>query len=171
MLFRSWPSIILATMLKAKRLPQYPLPYSLLISHICEYKWVNVSDEQSHKTTKAYKIVENSLKQMKFIPFGNTYIHKDDMPSSDNEEKENPSTAPILPVDTNIGLSSGVGGSSSSLEHQILNLNQRLGEFFLLSTHRHEEVTGLIRGLDSRISNLEHKFDKYDEGDDMSQDF
>jgi len=93
------------------------------------------------------------------------------MPSSDNEEKENPSTAPILPVDTNIGLSSGVGGSSSSLEHQILNLNQRLGEFFLLSTHRHEEVTGLIRGLDSRISNLEHKFDKYDEGDDMSQDF
>ena len=31
--------------------------------------------------------------------------------------------------------------------------------------------SGLIRELDSRISNLEHKFDKYDEGDDMSQDF
>jgi len=61
--------------------------------------------------------------------------------------------------------------SSSSLEDRILNLNQRLEEFFLLSTHRHEEVTGLIRGLDSRISNLEHKFDKYDEDDDMSQDF
>ena len=29
-----WPSIILDTMLKAKRLPQYPLPYSLLISRI-----------------------------------------------------------------------------------------------------------------------------------------
>ena len=143
----------------------------MLISRICEYKGVNVSDEQSHKTTEANKIAENSLKQMKFIPFGNTYIHKDDMPPSDNEEEENPPTAPIPPVDTNIGSSSGVGGSSSSLEDHILNLNQRLEEFFLLSTHRHEEVTSLIRGLDSRISNLEHKFDKYDEGDDMSQDF
>jgi len=108
---------------------------------------------------------------MKFIPFGNTYIHKDDMPPSDNEEEENPPTTPIPLVDTNIGSSSGVGGSSSSLEDHILNLNQRLEEFFLLSTHRHEEVTGLIRGLDCRISNLEHKFDKYDEDDDMSQDF
>jgi len=151
-----WPNIILDTMLKAKRLPQYPLSYSLLISRICEYKGVNVSDEQSHNTTEANKIAENSLKQMKFIPFGNTYIHKDDMPPSDHEEEENPPTAPIPPVDTNIGASSGVGGSSSSLEDHILNLNQRLEEFFLLSTHRHEEVTGIIRRLDSRISNLEH---------------
>jgi len=166
-----WPSIILDTMLKAKRLPQYPLSYYLLISRICEYKGVNVSNEQSHKTTTTNKIAENSLKQMKFIPFGNTYIHKDDMPPSDNEEEENPPTAPIPPVDTNIGSSSGVGGSSSSLKDHILNLNQRFEEFFLLSTHRHEEVIGLIRGLDSRISNIEHKFDKYEEDDDMSQDF
>jgi len=93
------------------------------------------------------------------------------MSSSDNEEEENPPTTPIPPVDTHIGSSSGVGGSSSSLEDHILKLNQRLEEFFLLSAHRHEEVTGIIRGLDFRISNLEHKFDKYDEGDDMSQDF
>ena len=92
-----WPSIILDTMLKAKRL--------------------------RHKTTEANKIAENSLKQMKFILFGNTYIHKDDMPPSDNEEEENPPTAPIPPIDTNIGSSSGVGGSSSSLEDHILNLN------------------------------------------------
>ena len=57
-----WPSIILDTMLKAKRFPRYPLPYSLLISRIFEYKGVNVSDKQSHKTTKANKIAENSLK-------------------------------------------------------------------------------------------------------------
>ena len=108
---------------------------------------------------------------MKFIPFENTYIHKDDMPPSNHNEEENPPTAPIPPVDTNIGSSSGVGGSSSSLEDHILNLNQRLEEFFLLSTNRHEKVTSLIRGLDSRISNLEHKFEKYDEDDDMSQAF
>ena len=110
-------------MLKAKWLPQYPLPYSLLISRICEYKSVNVFDEQSHNTTDANKIAENSLKQMKFIPFGNTYIHKDDLPPSDPEEEDNPPTAPIHPIDTNIGLSSGIGGSSSSLEDHILNLN------------------------------------------------
>ena len=59
----------------------------------------------------------------------------------------------VHPVDTNISSSSGVGGSSSSLEDNILNLNQRLEEFFLISTTRREEVTSLIRGLDSRISN------------------
>jgi len=84
-----WASIILDTMLKAKRLRQYPLPYSLLISHICEYKGVNISDEQSHQTTDANKIAKYSLKQMKFIPFVNTYIHKDDLPPSENEEEEN----------------------------------------------------------------------------------
>jgi len=93
------------------------------------------------------------------------------MPPSDHEEEENPPTALIPPVDTNIDSSSGVGGSPSSLEDHILNLNQRLEEFFLLSTNRHEKVTSLIRGLDSRISNLEHKFEKYDEDDDMSQAF
>jgi len=42
---------------------------------------------------------------MKFIPFGNTCIHKDDLPPSENEEEEeeNPPTGPIHPVDTNIG--------------------------------------------------------------------
>jgi len=60
---------------------------------------------------------------------------------------------------------------SSSLEDHILNLNQRLEEFFLISITRHEEVTRLLRGLDSRISNLENKFDTYDEDDDMSPEF
>jgi len=67
-------------MLKAKWLPQYPLPYSLLISRICEYKGINISDEQFHRTIDANKITENSLKQMKFIPFWDAYIHKDEMP-------------------------------------------------------------------------------------------
>ena len=37
-----WSSLILDTMLKAKRYPQYPIPYCLLISRICEYKGVNI---------------------------------------------------------------------------------------------------------------------------------
>jgi len=173
----NWPSIILDTMLKAKWLPQYPLPYSLLISRICEYKGVKISDEQFHRTTDANKVVDNSLKHMKFILFGNTYIQKDEMPHSENEKEENPYTDLVHPINTNIGSSSGVGGSSSSLEDNILNLNQRLEELFLLSIVRHEEVTDLIRGLDSRISNLENRFDdeftheNNDEKDDMSLEF
>jgi len=52
----NWPSIILDTMLKSKCIPQYPLPYSLLIYQTCEYKGVNTSDEQFHHTTDANKI-------------------------------------------------------------------------------------------------------------------
>jgi len=79
-------------MLKAKWLPQYPLPYSLLIYRICEYKGVNTSDEQFHRTTNTNKISQNLLKQMKFIPLGDTYDHKDEMLQYDNEEEENPPT-------------------------------------------------------------------------------
>jgi len=76
-----WPSVILDTMLKAKRLPQYPLPFSLLISRICEYKGVNTSDEQVHRTNNANQISYSSLKQMKCICLGDQYMHRDEMPS------------------------------------------------------------------------------------------
>jgi len=57
-----WPSVILDTMLKAKHLPQYPLPFSLLISKICEYKGVHTFDEQVHRTNDANQILDSSLK-------------------------------------------------------------------------------------------------------------
>jgi len=99
--------------------------------------------------------------------------HKDEMSQYDNE-KENPLTDHVPPIDTNIGSSSGVNGSSSSLEESILSMSRRLKEFFLLSSAYHEEVIGLIRGLDCRVLNLEKKFHKeftHDDDDDMSTEF
>jgi len=57
-----WSSLILDTMLKAKRYPQYRLPYSLLISRICEYKGVDTTGELCPSTIRANEIVESSLK-------------------------------------------------------------------------------------------------------------
>jgi len=61
------------------------------------------------------------------------------------------------------------------LEDNILSMNKRLEELFLLSNSRHEEVFGLIRGIDTRISNLENRFDEEfthaKEDDDMSAKF
>ena len=74
-----WSSLILDTMLKAKRYPQYPLPYSLLISRICEYKGVDTTGELCQSTLRANEIAESSLKQLKLVPLGDTYVHRDVM--------------------------------------------------------------------------------------------
>jgi len=62
-----WSSLILDTMLKAKRYPQYPLPYSLLIFRICEYKGVDTTGELCQSTLRANEIAESSLKQLKLF--------------------------------------------------------------------------------------------------------
>ena len=166
-----WSSLILDTMLKAKRYPQYPLPYSLLISRICEYKGVDTTGELCQSTLHANEIAESSLKQLKLVPLCDTYVHRDDMPNYDAEDEELPPTDPIPPATQNVGSSSGVG-SSFSIEDNIANMNKRLEELFLLSTSRHEEVVGLIRGIDTRISNLENRFDEeFTHDDDMSAEF
>jgi len=85
-----WSSLIFDTMLKVKRYPQYPLPYSLLISRICEYKGVDTTGELCQSTIRANEIAESSLKQLKLVLLGNTYVHKDDMPNYEAEDDELP---------------------------------------------------------------------------------
>ncbi|QCE14734.1 hypothetical protein DEO72_LG11g1739 [Vigna unguiculata] len=93
------------------------------------------------------------------------------MPNYDAEDEDLPPTDPIPPATQNVGSSSGVG-SSFSIEDNIANMNKRLEELFLLSNSRHEEVVRLIRGIDTRISNLEHRFDEeFTHDDDMSAEF
>ena len=76
-----------------------------------------------------------------------------------------PSTAP------NVGSSSGAE-TSFSLEDNIVNMNKWLEELFLLSNSRYEEVVGLIRGIDTRISHLKHKFnEEFTHDDDMNAKF
>jgi len=85
-----WSSLILDTMLKAKRYLQYPLPYSLLISRICEYKGVHTTMELCQSTIRANEIVESYLKQLKLVPLGDTYVHRDGMPNYEAEDEELP---------------------------------------------------------------------------------
>jgi len=114
---------------------------------------------------------------MKFIPFGDLYVHKDDVPNYEVVDDEIPPSNPTSPAAQKVGSSSGAG-SSFSLEYNILSMNKRIKILFLLSNSRHEEVVGLIRVINTRISNLEYRFDKEftysnedDENDDMSAEF
>jgi len=166
-----WSSLILDTILKAKRYLQYPLPYSLLISRICEYKGVDTTGELCQSTVRANEIAESSLKQLKLVPPSNTYVHRNDMPNYEAEDEELPPTDPISPAAQNVGSSSGVG-SSFSIEDNIANMNKRLEELFLLSNSRHQEVVGLIKEIDTRIFHLEHIFDEeFTHDDDISAKF
>jgi len=60
------------------------------------------------------------------------------MPNYEAEDEELPPADPIPSTAQNVGSSSGVG-SSFSLEDNILSMNKRLEELFLLSNSRHEE--------------------------------
>jgi len=93
------------------------------------------------------------------------------MPNYEAEDKKLPPTDPILPAAPNVGSSNGVG-SSFSIEDNVANMNKRLEELFLLFNSRHEEVVSLIRGIDTRISHIEHRFDEeFTHDDDMSAKF
>ena len=83
-----WSSLIVDTMLKAKGYPAYPLPYSLLISRICEYKGVSTTGELVQHTLASNKIGKSALKQISLIPLGNTYIPKGDLPNDESEDDQ-----------------------------------------------------------------------------------
>ncbi|KOM31113.1 hypothetical protein LR48_Vigan01g066800 [Vigna angularis] len=58
----NWPHLIQTIMLKAKRLDLAPLPYPLLVSKICEYKGVNITNEHYEHVLPGHKIGDNSLR-------------------------------------------------------------------------------------------------------------
>jgi len=51
-----WSMFFMETMLKARKLTQYPLPYSLLISRICEYKQVPIKGKLCQSTSPSNEI-------------------------------------------------------------------------------------------------------------------
>ena len=88
--------LFMETMLKARVLTQYPLPYSLLISRICEYKKVPTEGELYQSTSPSNEIYDSSLRQMKIVQIGGGYVHKDDVPHYKDDEG-NPSPDPVPP--------------------------------------------------------------------------
>jgi len=165
-----WSMFFMENMLKARKLTEYPLPYSLLISRICEYKHVPTEGELCQSTSPSNEISKSSVRKMKIVQFRGGYVHKDDVPNY--EDDEGTSSPYPVPPQTNVGSSSNAAtGSSISLENHIPGLNQRLEDFFLLSTSRHEEVLRSIGEVNTRLSNLETKFDAFTHDDDMSEEF
>ena len=140
------------------------------MSHICEYKQVPTEGELCQSTSLSNEISNSSLKQMKIVQFGGGYVHKDDV--LNYKDDEGTPSRDLVPRPTNDGSSSNATTwSSTSSEHHILGMNQRLEDFFLLSTSRHEEVLRSIGEVNTRISNLETKFDAFTHDDDMSEEF
>ncbi|WVZ25721.1 hypothetical protein V8G54_004265 [Vigna mungo] len=75
-------------MYKAKRLDAVPLPYPLLVSQICEYKGVDVSNEHYETVLPGHKIGDHSLRQIGFIRQGNSYDHSDDVGGQAIEDED-----------------------------------------------------------------------------------
>ncbi|KOM43210.1 hypothetical protein LR48_Vigan05g081400 [Vigna angularis] len=58
----NWPHLIQTIMFKAKRLDVAPLPYPLLVSQICEYKGVDITNEHYEHVLPGHKVGDNSLR-------------------------------------------------------------------------------------------------------------
>lgn len=74
--------------MKAKRYLQYPLPYALLVSRICEYGEVNTFGESSQSTHNGSKIRATYLRHIGFILQGNTYIYHVDIGNPEDEDED-----------------------------------------------------------------------------------
>ena len=96
--------LFMETMLKARKLTQYHVPYSLLMSHICEYKQVPTEGELCQSTSLSNEISNSSLKQMKIVQFGGGYVHKDDV--LNYKDDEGTPSRDLVPRPTNDGSSS-----------------------------------------------------------------
>jgi len=78
---------------------------------------------------------------MKIVPFGDLYVHRDNVPNYEVPDEEIALSDPTPPVAPNVGSSSGVG-SFFSLEENILSMNRRLEELFLLSNFIMKKLLG-----------------------------
>jgi len=76
---------------------------------------------------------------MGFLPHGNCYILKGDVP---NEEFEDAQDMPE--VDPIVGSSSIIAGSSSSMEENIANMCRRMEKTYTLQGSKHDKVCSLI---------------------------
>ncbi|WVZ18575.1 hypothetical protein V8G54_005897 [Vigna mungo] len=129
---------------------------------ICDYKGVNIEREKVSHTLPSNEIGQGALKQMGFIPHGNNFIHKGDVPVEEGEED-----APIPDE---------LKKAHPHIWRKIATLTRRMEETYnlqairhqeLLSLHatQHEQMCGLISDIDNRLTNVElHLEEEYDDG-------
>ncbi|WVZ04148.1 hypothetical protein V8G54_024954 [Vigna mungo] len=141
------------------------LSYPLLVSQICEYKGVDVSNEHYETVLPGHKIGDNSLRQMGFIKQGNSYVHSDNVGGQADEDED----ADIhMPDPTHVAGPSQVNEEYSleSLSRQMSEMARLQDEMMAIQNTRHEEICTHLKSLDERISGLERHFDS-----DVSDEF
>ncbi|WVY97021.1 hypothetical protein V8G54_029172 [Vigna mungo] len=161
----NWPHLLQSIMYKAKRLDAAPLPYPLLVSRICEYKGVDVSNEHYEVVLPGHKIGDNSLRQMRFIKQGNSYVHSDNVGGQADEDDDEDIP---MPDPTHVAGPSQVNEEYSleSLSRQMSEMARLQHEMMVIQNTRHEEICTHLKSLDERISGLERHFDS-----DVSDEF
>ncbi|KOM54750.1 hypothetical protein LR48_Vigan10g064200 [Vigna angularis] len=149
-----------------KRLDAAPLPYPLLVSQICEYKGVDVTNEHHETVLPGHKVGDNSLRQMGFIKKGLSYIHPED--AIGGQENEDEAADIPMPDPTHVAGPSQVHEEYSleSLSRQMTEMTRLQNEMMNIQNTRHEEICTHLRNLDTRISGLERHFNS-----DASDDF
>ncbi|KOM26782.1 hypothetical protein LR48_Vigan317s000300 [Vigna angularis] len=149
----NWPHLIKTIMYKAKRLDVAPLPYPLLVSQICVFKGVDITNENHETVLPGHKVGDNSLRQMGFIKQGQSYIHPEDAIKGNEDEAED---IPMLDP-TNVAGPSQVHEEYSleSLSRQMTEMTRLQTEMMNIQNIRHEEICTHLRNLDTRVSGLE----------------
>ncbi|WVY90732.1 hypothetical protein V8G54_036246 [Vigna mungo] len=155
----NWPHLLQTIMFKAKRLDVAPLPYPLLVSQICEYKGVDVSNEHYETVLPGHRIGDNSLRQMGFIKQGDSYVDPEGAAGVQVDEEEDADVH--MPEPTNVAGPSRVNEDYSleSLSRQMSEMARLQHEMMAIQNTRHEEICTHLKSLDERISGLERHFD------------
>ncbi|KOM48094.1 hypothetical protein LR48_Vigan07g179800 [Vigna angularis] len=139
-----------------------PLPYPLLVSQICEYKGVDITNENHETVLPGHKVGDNSLRQMGLIKQGQSYLHPEDAIEGNEDEADD---IP-MPDPTNVAGPSQVHEEYSleSLSRQMTEMTRLQTEMMNIQNIRHEEICAHLRNLDTRVSGLEqHLFSESDE--------
>ncbi|QCD94483.1 hypothetical protein DEO72_LG5g2567 [Vigna unguiculata] len=80
MIQTNWAELVHDTILKATRLPMYPLPYGLFLSKVFEYYKLDFVEENSIVLNHNKLIEVNALHYMSIFQFDNGWAFKDEPP-------------------------------------------------------------------------------------------
>jgi len=89
-LLTNWVKVVVDTILKSTKLPNYPLPYVVFLSKVFEHYNVDLFRETSYDHTN--QIGANALHHMGTILWANTWVFKDE-PVEEQATNANPQLA------------------------------------------------------------------------------
>ena len=136
-----WSEVVSDTMQKAIKLPNYPLPYAMLVCKVLEHYKVDFSGEASYALNHTSLIGANALHHMGMSFRGTTWCFKDE-PNNDPVDTVEPSSAAtrthyeqemLRMVTTLLDLHKTWTSKLDSIKHQLTSVQEQLA---LLNTGR-----------------------------------